>query len=203
LILWEQVAYLVPDAQRRAAYQALRSRVGLTPRAILAARPATLRSITRLGGPIAAATRAARLQQSARLVLRRWQGKLGTALTLPLAQARRALGQFPMIGDPGADKILAITRTARLLPLDSNALRVLHRLDLAPPGKDYGTSYRQAQAAVASQLPKSYEALLAGSQLLRQHGQELCRRSAPRCPRCPLRSKCPYAASPGINAGVS
>ncbi len=50
LILWEQVAYLVPDAQRRRAFSALRAAVGLTPPAILRATSAKLARITRLGG---------------------------------------------------------------------------------------------------------------------------------------------------------
>ncbi len=192
LILWEQVAYLVPDPRRRAAFTALRARVGLTPAALLGASTATLTAITRLGGAIAAPERARRLRQSAELVAGHWRGDLRNALKLPLAEARKALVRFPMIGDPGADKILAFTHTARILPLDSNALRVLGRLGLAPGGKDYRAVYRRAQAAVAPELPKGYPGLIAAGQLLRQHGQELCRRSAPDCGRCPLGAECPF-----------
>jgi len=110
LILWEQVAYLVPDAQRRRAFSALRAAVGLTPPAILRATSAKLARITRLGGSIAADARASRLRESAELVLGRWDGDLRAALRVPLPQARRALAQFPMIGEPGADKILVIMK---------------------------------------------------------------------------------------------
>src|SRR5262245_36057281 len=65
LILWEQVAYLVDDARRRAAFEALRTRVGLSPEKILAAPIRELRAITRLGGAIAAPLRAERLRKSA------------------------------------------------------------------------------------------------------------------------------------------
>ena len=50
LILWEQVAYLVPDAQRRVAYKALEAQVGLTPEAIAVEPIAKLRAIARFGG---------------------------------------------------------------------------------------------------------------------------------------------------------
>lgn len=53
LILWEQVAYLVPDATRRRAFDALRTRVGLAPREIFHAGQSRLTAITRLGGSIA------------------------------------------------------------------------------------------------------------------------------------------------------
>jgi endonuclease III len=195
LILWEQVAYLVSDVQRRQAFRALQARVGLTPGAILGASAAELRAIARLGGPIAAPVRAARLRQSAELVLGRWDGDLRAALRLPVDQARKALAQFAMIGEPGADKILVFTRTARLLPLDSNGLRVLQRLGFTTEARDYRASYRRAQETLAPQLPRDFAGLIAAYYLLRQHGQELCRRSAPDCPRCPLRTQCPSATT--------
>jgi len=140
MILWEQVAYLVPDSTRRAAFLQLKARVGLSPEEILAVPPATLRTIARAGGPIAVADRAERMHASAELVMSRFGGDLRNALKLPRPLARRALGRFPMIGEPGADKILVFTRTARALPLDSNGLRVLQRLGLVPKGKDYRSS---------------------------------------------------------------
>lgn len=153
LILWEQVAYLAPDSRRQLAYAALQHRVGLTPGAILGASTATLQAVARLGGPIAARERAARIRASAERVLGNWDGNLRTALKLPPPRARRALASFPMIGQPGADKILLFSKTARLLALDSNGLRVLQRLGLVPEAGDYRTAYRAAQAALAPQLP--------------------------------------------------
>jgi endonuclease III len=191
LILWEQVAYLVPDVQRRRAFSTLRAEVGLEPPAILAATSSKLEAITRLGGPIAVRVRASRLRDSAELVLDRWDGDLRAALRLSLPHARRALAQFPMIGEPGADKILVFTKSARLLPLDSNALRVLGRLGLTPDAKDYRTTYRRAQETLAPALPTNHNWLISAYSLLRLHGQELCRRSAPACSRCPFRVRCP------------
>ncbi|HEX9218835.1 MAG TPA: hypothetical protein VF864_17830 [Gemmatimonadales bacterium] len=191
LILWEQVAYLVPDVERRRAFSTLRATVGLTPPAILRAASTKLEKITRLGGPIAASARASRLRESAELVLGRWDGDLRAALRGPFPQARRALARFPMIGEPGADKILVITKRARLLPLDSNGLRVLARLGLISEGKDYRTTYRRAQEALAASLPTNHRWLISAYALLRRHGQELCRRRVPLCSRCPLRMRCP------------
>ncbi len=69
LVLWEQVAYLVPDAQRRRAFAALRTTVGLHPTAIVAAPPSKLETIAGMGGSIAVGVRASRLRESAELVL--------------------------------------------------------------------------------------------------------------------------------------
>ena len=198
LILWEQVGYLVPDAQRRRAFAALRTDVGLQPADILAAPGPKLEAITRLGGPIAFQLRASRLRESAELVLGRWNGNLRAALRLPIAKARRALAQFPMIGEPGADKILVFTKSARLLPLDSNGLRVCRRLGLTPDAKDYSTAYRRAQKLLAPALPNDHNWLISAYGLLRLHGQELCRRNAPVCSRCPFRARCPSSSFPSV-----
>ena len=192
LVLWEQVGYLVPDAQRARAFAALKSQVGLTPQAIRIAPVRTLEAIARLGGSIAAPDRARRMADSARRAIQDWDGDLRAALKLPLPQARRALAAFAMIGEPGADRILATAGGARLLPLDSNALRVLARIGLIREAKDYRTTYRDAQAALAPALPKDGAAILAAAHLLRQHGQTLCRRSVPACDECPLRTRCAY-----------
>jgi endonuclease III len=200
LILWEQVGYLVPDVQRRRAFSVLRTEVGLQPADILAAPAPKLETITRLGGPIAFRVRASRLRQSAELVLGRWNGNLRAALRLPTPKARRALAQFPMIGEPGADKILVFTKSARLLPLDSNGLRVLRRLGLTPDGKNYRTIYRRAQEMLAPALPNDHNWLISAHGLLRLHGQELCRRSAPACGRCPFRARCPSSSYAGLTS---
>jgi endonuclease III related protein len=201
LILWEQVAYLVPDAQRRRAYAALRDEIGLDPISILAAPITKLEAITRIGGSIAVRVRATRLRESAERVLGEWDGDLRVALNLPLAQARRALTKFAMMGEPSADKILVIAKKARLLPLDSNALRVLQRLGLAKEAKDYRSSYRRAQEVLAPALPKDHEWLISAGTLLRHHGQELCRRSRPACARCRFGASCP-SSSIGVGHGA-
>lgn len=193
LVLWEQVGYLVPDAQRRVAFAALRSETGLRPARIVSASPQKLERITRLGGSIAARTRASRLRESAEIVIGRWGGDLRAALRLPFPQSRRALAEFAMIGEPGADKILAFTKRARLVPLDSNALRVVTRLGLATEERDYRSTYRRAQEMLARGIPHDSAWAIAAYGLLRQHGQELCRRRAPACERCPLRARCPSA----------
>lgn len=194
MILWEAVGYLVTDAQRKVAFDALRTEVGLTPDAIAAASDGTLQRIARLGGHMAADARGNRMHQSAELVLRRWDGDLRNALRLPLPQARKALMEFVGFGEPGADKILVFNGKARALPLDSNGLRVLGRIGLIVEDKDYRKTYRNAQAGLAPSLPKGHDALIAAYQLLRQHGQVLCKANAPMCHTCPVQPSCKYAS---------
>src|SRR5580704_8219012 len=106
MILWEIVAYLADDAQRGRAFEALRRRVGLTPQQILAAPLKLLGEITRMGGSIAPGERAERLHTAARLAIEEFDGDLSSVLPLPPQKAKKLLMRFPMIGEPGAEKIL-------------------------------------------------------------------------------------------------
>jgi len=107
-------------------------------------------------------------------------------------KARKELKKFPGIGEPGADKLLLFHRCARSLAPDSNALRVLTRLGYAEEQANYDKTYRAVKEAVSEKLPESYEAMIAAHQLLRRHGQETCKRTAPSCPVCPLKGDCSY-----------
>jgi len=192
LVFWEQVAYLVDDQRRRAAFDLLRRRVGTAPADIAAAPGKVLREIAAAGGPIGVTERAERMQRSADLVLDRWQGDLRRALELPMAQARRELAKFPMIGEPGAEKILLFTGTRAVLALESNGLRVLLRLGYGREEKNYRAMYRGVQAAAAPETRPEAEWLIGQHLLLRTHGQETCRRGAPACEVCPLTRLCDY-----------
>jgi len=79
--------------------------------------------------------------------------------------------------------------------MDSNVLRVLQRLGYGREEKSYAASYRSTREAAAPELPKDFDGLIEAYLLLRRHGQELCRRSHPRCEVCPLRERCAYARS--------
>lgn len=191
MILWENVAYLVDDERRAAAFAALKKNIGTKPQQILKASDQELVAVTKLGG-MAPEIRAQRLRQIAELAHWIFKDDLKSVLRKPLPEARKALKKFPSVGDPGAEKILMMTRSHPVLSLESNALRVLLRLGFAEEKKSYTASYRAVQQALKEQLPSSFDALITAYQLLRQHGQELCKRSRPLCEQCPVREECSY-----------
>jgi endonuclease-3 len=195
LILWEQVAYLADDERRAEAYAQLKARVGLTPGDVLEASLETLEEVARVGGAIAVTDRATRMQRTARIAVEEWAGDLLGVLTLPPVEARRTLKRFPMIGEPGADKILMLTRAHPVLALDSNGLRVLLRVGCGEEGKSYSTTYRNVQEALAPVIPPDFDWLIAAHGLLRRHGQVRCKHGAPRCAGCCLRKTCGYVSS--------
>ena len=194
LILWEQVAYLADDDRRLEAFLLLKRRVGLEPEAILRSAPETLAEIAAHGGAVAAEERAHRMRESARRVVEDWNGDLRSALAAPSPKAKRALMKFPMIGEPGAEKILLFTHTHPVLALDSNGVRVLLRLGYGHEAKGYAQTYRTVRAATQPEELADCDWLISLHELLRLHGRELCRRSAPRCGACPLAGMCAYAA---------
>jgi endonuclease III len=192
-ILWENVAYLADDDRRRDAFQRLQQRVGTRPDEILAADDDALLEVAGFG--IMPENQVAKLRRCATIALEEFDGDLRPVLKLPLPKAKKALGKFPAVGEPGAEKVLLFARAAPVLALDSNGLRVLVRLGFADEAKNYATTYRLVRAAVADEVKSDYAWLIAAHQLLRRHGQELCRRTKPRCGECPLAPDCEYHQS--------
>jgi len=192
LIIWENIAYLVDDERRAAAFVALSREVGLQPVDIMAAPQIQLTEFTMPGG-IHAELRAQRLKESAQIVLVEFAGDLSSVLKLPLKKAISALKKFPSIGEPGAEKILLFTRSYPVLALDSNGLRVLLRLGFGEEKKSYSASYKSVKEATASELDNNIDFLISAHLLLKQHGQETCKRNNPLCEQCVLRKSCNYA----------
>jgi endonuclease-3 len=190
MVLWENVAYLADDDRRREAFQTLKNRVGTEPGQILSASDEALLEVTRHG--ILAEQFATKLRSCAEIALEEFDGDLRPVLKLPFAKARKALQKFPGIGEPGAEKILLFNKVYPVLALDSNGLRVLLRLGFGEEKKSYSTTYRLVQKAVEEGLDRDYSWLIQAHLLLRQHGQELCKRTRPVCNQCPLAADCEF-----------
>ena len=192
LVLWEQAAYLADDTRRAAAFAALRRRVGLSATAILESDARVLAEAASVGGAFGE-LRARRMRESAELVVGDYDGQLDDVLALPLAEARRALRRFPMIGAPGADKILLFTHTWPLLALDSNGARSLRRIGYGVERRSYSSTYKSVVDAASPQVVPDCDWLIDAHLLLRHHGKETCKVSTPRCEVCPVRTLCVYA----------
>jgi endonuclease-3 len=191
LVLLENVAYLVSDQRRKQAFETLRERVGVRPIDILSASYERLLDVTRQGG-MHPEQRVERLKKIAEIALEQFGGNLQSVVKRALATAKRELKKFPSIGDPGAEKILLLSRSRKVLALDSNGLRVLLRLGFGEERKSYGATYRAVQEAVEDQMKDDFDWLIMAHQLLRQHGQQLCKNAEPWCAGCPVKTYCRY-----------
>jgi len=175
VILLENVAYLVDDATRFATFEKLRDEIGFAR--ILDTPVETIARVIE-GGGMKPLMRAEKIVECARLF-----AEFGAPLD------KKVLRKYPGAGEPLADKILLFAGKQRTLAPDSNALRVLLRLGYGTESKNYAASYKSAVAA-AGEMPNAIEAHL----LLRRHGQEICKRSAPRCDACVVRGDCAWYA---------
>jgi endonuclease III len=191
LVLWENACYLLPDQRRAAVFEGLREQVGLNAAAILAAPGDVLLPLAKLGG-MRPETRVFRWREIARITASQFGGDLDRILQLPYKEAKKALKQFPTIGDPGAEKILMFCGACPGLPLESNGLRVLMRVGFGRAQKNYGATYRSVQESLQDQVPRSAAMLVRAHLLLRQHGKELCRNNAPLCHSCPVSHLCSF-----------
>jgi endonuclease III len=190
-ILWENACYLLPDTRRAEVFEALREQVGLTPKQILEAGQVVLLPLAKRGG-MRPETRVFRWREIARITLDQFDSDLDALLKLPYKEAKKALKQFPNIGDPAAEKILLYSGVTGELPLESNGLRVLTRFGFGREQKNYGATYRSVQEAIANDLPRGSRALAQAHLLLRKHGQTLCKRNRPDCEACPVADVCAF-----------
>ena len=157
-MLGEKVVCWVTEKRGGGSVGCPPTEVGLTPDQILAAPDAVLSNI------VVGSQRASRVERLRRCA--------------ELAIAGAPWRAFPGIGGPGAERIDLFTGARAVLALDANALRVLARLGYCDPARSYSVAYRHAQAAAMATLPASVPALQRASQILRRHGQTICRRKA-------------------------
>lgn len=193
LILQENIGYLIDDERRASLFAEFADRVGLTAVAIDRADGAVLLDIAGRGG-MRPQDRVGRWRSIARLVLDRAGGDLATALAaLPESKARSLLKAFPMIGGPGADKVMLFAGLSLTPSLESNGLRVLARLGLIEPSDNYGALYRDGVERMRRDGVAERDWLVMAYGVLREHGRTLCRRGGPNCLPCPLDAACAHA----------
>ena len=193
LVMWENACYLLSDERRAAVFEGLRERIGLDPNSILNAPRETLLALAKLGG-MRPETRVFRWREIARITLTQFGGDLNSILSEPYDKAKKALKQFPSVGEPGAEKILLFCGVRDGLPLEWNGLRVLTRVGYGRAQKSYGATYRSVQDELGGQLPRNAGSLALAHLLLREHGKKFCRNNRPLCRTCPVCELCSHAA---------
>lgn len=188
-IIWEHIAAVPDDEQRAIVFRTLRQKIGTTPQAILRTPKPKMLELLAPGGPNGAA-RLSRLREAAELMIEIGLARVRTLVRENPAEAKKLLKRFKGIGETGADRILLFCRTQAVLAPEANGLRVLQRLGFGKPGSG-PAAYRQVSEAVAPDLSRDYNWLIQAHQLLRRHGQDVCR-ATPRCDACPLAPDCAW-----------
>jgi len=190
-LLWWYCGYPASDASCTKGWKELTGKIGTDPDAILAARPATLAAALKSGGMLPE-LRAERMKEVAARIKDEFDGDLRAALIGPITKVRKILKSFPSIADPGADRILLFAGIQPVAAVPSNCPSVLARVRNGHEAKNYTTSYREAQHMIDSEIPATFDARIRAYLLLKLHGQELCKRTNPKCDQCPLRAACAF-----------
>jgi endonuclease III len=190
-IVWWHCGYPASDAACQKGWVKLKREVGIEPHNLLEATPGKLASALRPGGMFPE-LRALRLKEIAMQVKDVFGGDLRSIFAGKLSEARRTLKKFPGIADPGADRILLFAGIAPIAAVPSNCTHVLVRILCGPERETYARNYREAQQAIAAEVPETFDARTRAYLLLKRHGQEICKRTKPKCEECPVRSNCAF-----------
>ena len=202
MIVYLNCGYPASDAWCSKGFDVLKREVGLSPKELLAAPRAKLAKLLRLGG-ILPDQRAERLQEIARRVKGDYGGDLQAALKRWMQEekqqpgrgmhaAKKILREFPVIGEPSAEKILLFSKLAPVAAVPSAFVEVPTRLWAGKPGKNYAADYRAARDILSAGLAETFEARQRAYLLLKKHGEQTCKRSEPKCEICPLTGQCAY-----------
>lgn len=192
-LVWWHCGYPASDAACSRGWESLNREVGVEPEQLLAASPANLASALKPGGMVPE-LRAMRLQDIALRVKDEFGSDLRAALVGPIAQVRKTLKKFPNIADPGADRILLFAGLAPVAAVPSNCPHVLVRIQRGQERENYGVTYREAQKAIETEIAQTFDSLGRAYLLLKRHGQEICKRTKPKCNDCSVSSSCAFFA---------
>jgi endonuclease-3 len=195
-LVWWHSGYPASDAACAKGWHSLTKEIGIEPEQLLAASPANLASALRPGGMVPE-LRAMRLKEIAARVKDEFGGDLRAALVGSIAQVRKILKTFPSIADPGADRILLFAGIAPVAAVPSNCPHVVVRIQRGQEQQNYGATYREAQEAIEVEVPEKFDARARAYLLLKRHGQEVCKRTKPKCAHCPVSSSCTFFARKG------
>jgi endonuclease-3 len=193
-IVWWLCGYPASDAACTKGWASLEKTIGVTPEALLAANPAKLAAALKPGGMVPE-LRAMRLKEVAERILKQFGGDLREALKgQSIPKIRAALKTFPNIADPGADRILLFAGISPVAAVPSNCPYVLVRMQLGQERENYAVNYKEAQAMIAEEVPAKFDARSRAYLLLKRHGQQVCKRTNPKCGECPVASSCAFFA---------
>jgi endonuclease-3 len=193
-LVWWQCGYPASDAACAKGWASLKGKIGVDPDRLLSVPPSKLALALKPGGMVPE-LRAMRLKEIAERVQKEFGGSLRATLKgLAVTQVRAALKKFPSIADPGADRILLFGGISPVAAVPSNCPQVLVRIQVGNDSGDYGKTYREAQRILAAEVPPKFDARIRAYLLLKFHGQQICKRSNPKCIICPVATSCAFRA---------
>ncbi len=157
----------------------------LTPEAMLHVRAARLAALVRPSGYFR--QKAKKLKSFMAFLYREFGGSLEKMFRTPTLELREKLLAVHGIGPETADSILLYAGNHPVFVVDAYTHRIFGRHGLT----DGKADYEKARAWMEASLPPRPELYNEFHALIVNAGKNWCRKSAPRCEECPLRSLLP------------
>jgi len=163
----------------------LRSARALTPSAVLRISTPRLAALVRPSGYFRQKTK--KLKAFVRFLQIRYGGSLKRMFLTPTAQLREELLAVHGIGPETADSILLYAGNHPVFVVDAYTHRILGRHGITSGKPDY----EKVRALIETSIPAEPQLFNEFHALIVNTGKNWCRKSAPRCDECPLRSLLP------------
>jgi endonuclease-3 related protein len=163
----------------------LRSARVLTPSAMLRVRTSRLAALVRPSGYFR--QKAKKLKAFVRFLQTGYGSSLKRMFLTPTSELREKLLSVHGIGPETADSILLYAGNHPVFVVDAYTHRILGRHGITDGKPDY----EKVRAFIETSIPRQPELFNEFHALLVNTGKNWCRKSAPRCEECPLRSLLP------------
>lgn len=174
----------------------LRSARLLTPSAILRVPTGRLAALVRPSGYFR--QKAKKLKAFARFLKSEYKGSLKRMFQTPTRELREKLLSVHGIGPETADSILLYAGNHPVFVVDAYTHRIFGRHGIT----DGKADYEKVRALFESSIPQRPELFNEFHALIVNTGKNWCRKSAPRCEECPLRSLLPANSPFSVNSAA-
>jgi endonuclease-3 related protein len=162
----------------------------LTPSAILKVRTSRLAELVRTSGYFR--QKAKKLKAFTRFIQREYGGSLTKMFKVPTPRLREKLLSVHGIGPETADSILLYAGKQPVFVVDAYTHRIFGRHGITQ-GKP---AYENVRTLFETALPRDPQLWNEYHALIVNIGKNWCRKSAPRCQGCPLRTLLPVDSPP-------
>lgn len=157
----------------------------LTPAAMLRVSTPRLAALVRPSGYFR--QKAKKLKAFVRFLQNEYRGSLQRMFSTPTAELREKLLSVHGIGPETADSILLYAGNHPVFVVDAYTHRIFGRHGIT----DGKSEYEKVRALIESAIPARAQLFNEFHALIVNTGKNWCRKSAPRCEECPLRSLLP------------
>jgi endonuclease-3 related protein len=166
----------------------LKAAQALSPQALCRLAVADLEVLIRPAGFFR--QKAVRLRQVTSVLVDNYAGSVDRLCAGPLDETRVRLLTLPGIGPETADSILLYAAHRPSFVVDAYTRRIFSRLGIL----DGSEGYDGIRSRFMSELPHDVALFNEYHALIVTLAKECCRKRRPRCPRCPQRALCRFAA---------